>query len=667
MVAPDKVPDTWRIWLIRAGMLVGIAVLACSLWATQIVRGSTYVAYLNRQSYLRVRLPGARGRIVDRNGMPLVDNRPSYNIALFMDDLGIKQRNKELLSKVQEQVDVLKQTMNIDVRVSDKAIKKHYDKRRPLPLTIWQDLTPATLASFSERGPWNEGVKLIVEPVRQYTFGSLASHILGSVGKPETSDQQDIGDYNYYQVDLIGKSGIEKDYDEYLRGDTGTIAQQLDAHRNKISEFVAKPARSGNNVVLSIDHEIQMILESVFPTCGHNGSVIVIDPKNGDILGMMSWPEFDPNWFVPSITPDRWKALQTNPNEPLQNRAIQSTYSPGSTFKVPVALAALERGIITTDTRFTCPGYFSLGNITFKCWDTGGHGVMDIHNAIRMSCNVFFYNVGNHFGPQALSQAMIDFGYGQRTGINLENENPGLVPTDAWQSKVTRGIQKKMSHGESVNMAIGQGALNITVIQMVMLYAAVANKGTLYKPRLVSRIQDVQGNLIKEFLPEARLQLPVSKPWIDVVQQGMIDVVQNGTGRRAAVPGFQVAGKTGSAQFKGIDKNTGAVVSRTRTWFDSYAPVDSPRYAMAVLVEGGISGGTTAAPIAAKIYEEIFKLEKRRAAGKEPAVKPAIAVSPAEIPGEIGGEFMEAQPLSPKELESIERAPEEEENVPEND
>lgn len=663
MAASDKMPDTWRIWLVSAGMLFGIGVLLLALWVTQIVRGATYVVDLNRQSYLRVRLPGSRGRIVDRNNVPLVDNRPSYNIALFMDDLGIKSRNKELLPKVQEQVDMLKQTMNIDVRVRDSAVKVHYDKRRPLPLTIWQDLTPATLAAFSERGPWNQGVKLIVEPVRQYTFGSLAAHILGHVGKPETSDQQDIGEYNYYQVDLIGKSGIEKDYDEFLRGEPGTIAQQLDARRNKISEFVAKPARSGNNVVLSIDHEIQMILENVFPTCGYNGAVVVVDPKNGDILGLLSWPEFDPNWFVPSITRDRWSALQTNPNQPLQNRAIQSTYSPGSTFKVPVALAALERDIINTDSRFTCSGYFSLGNITFKCWDTHGHGVMDVRNAIRMSCNVFFYNVGNRFGPQAISQAMRDFGYGQRTGINLENENPGLVPTDEWQARVTRGMQKKMSHGESVNMAIGQGALNVTVIQMAMMYAAVANGGTLYKPRLVTRIEDPSGKVVKEFLPEARLQLPVSRQNLDVVREGMLAVVADGTGKRAQVPGVKIAGKTGSAQFKGIDRNTGVIVRKTRTWFDSFAPYDDPRYAIVVMAEGGESGGGTCAPMAQKIYDELFKLEKRREAGKAPTVVPAIAVQPSELPGDIGGEFIEAQPLSPEEIQNIENNSDQDEPV----
>jgi penicillin-binding protein 2 len=350
------------------------------------------------------------------------------------------------------------------------------------------------------------------------------------------------------------------------------------------------------------------------------------------------------------------------------NRAIQSIYSPGSTFKVPVAMAALESGAITPQTTFHCPGYFTYGNRSYKCWEESGHGVMDVRNAIRMSCNVFFYNVGARMGPQNLGDWMIRLGYGQKTGINLENENPGLVPTDAWQSRVTKGIQKKLAQGEGVNMAIGQGALNITVIQMALLYASVANEGTLYKPRLVSRIEDVHGNLIKDFPPEARLQLPVQKQWIGLVKQGMIDVVKNGTGQRAQVPGVTIAGKTGSAQFKGVDRNTGSVVSKTRTWFDSFAPAESPRYAMAVLVEGGVSGGTTAAPIAQKIYEEIFQLEKRREAGKEPTVKPAIAVSPAEIPGEIGGEFMEAQPLSPEELESIERSTDEEEqDVPQND
>jgi penicillin-binding protein 2 len=665
MAASDKMPETWRVWLVAGGMLIGMGILACTLWTTQILQGSTHESSLKRQSYLRVRLPGSRGRIMDRNGIPLVDNRPSYNIALFMDDLGVKSRNKELLPKVQQQVDLLKETMNIEVKVRDSAVKVHFDKRRPLPLTIWQDLTPATLAAFSERGPWNQGVKLIVEPVRQYTFGSLAAHILGHVGKPETSNQQDIGEYNYYQVDLIGKSGIEKDFDEYLRGEPGTVAQQLDAKRTKISEFVAKPAKSGGNVVLSIDHEIQMILETVFQTSGYNGAVIVVDPKNGDILGLLSWPEFDPNWFVPSITRDRWSALQTNPNQPLQNRAIQSTYSPGSTFKIAIALAALEKGIITPQTHFSCPGYFSLGNITFKCWDTAGHGSMDVRNAIRMSCNVFFYNTGNHFGPQNLSQSMIDFGFGQKTGVNLENENAGLVPTDAWQKKVTRGIQQKMSHGEAVNMAIGQGALNVTPIQMVMLYAAVANGGTLYKPRLVTRIEDHAGRVIKEFPPEARMQLPVSKENLKLVQDGMLAVVADGTGKRAQVPGVRIAGKTGSAQFKGIDRNTGVVVKRTRTWFDSFAPAESPRYAMVIMAEGGESGGGTCAPLASKIYEELFKLEKRREAGKSPTVVPAISVPGSEIPGDIGGEFMEAQPLSAEELQQIEDEPPtlEEENV----
>ncbi|MBV9464017.1 MAG: penicillin-binding protein 2 [Verrucomicrobiae bacterium] len=656
MAVTDRALFPWRMWAVTAAMLVGVGVLLATLWRTQVVKGHDYNEVLHSQSYNRVRLPGTRGRIVDRNGVVLVDNRPSYNISFFLEDLGVKPRGANLIPVVRENVGVLRDRMGLDVKIQDTALRTHFARRRPLPLTVWQDLTPSTLAAFSERGPWNKGIALIVEPVRQYTFGSMAAHILGHVGKPENSDQQDISDFNYYQVDLVGKSGIEKDYDAELRGEAGILMQQLDARRNKIGEFVSRPAKPGNNVVLSIDSEIQQILERAFSADpSQKGTAMVIDPNGGDVLGMVSWPEFDPNWFVPSITKEHWRALQSASEKPLINRAIQSLYSPGSTFKVPVAMQALQQGIITPGTIFNCPGFFNLGNITFHCYHGMSHGNMDVRHAIQNSCNVFFYNVGNRFGPQKLGQAMMAMGYGSKTGIELENENAGLVPTDEWQSQVTKGKQTKMSHGEAVNMAIGQGALNVTPLQMAMMAAAVANRGTLYVPRLVTKIVDKDGKTLREVPPKVKLELPVNKEYIDIVREGMLLVVKEGTGVKAQVPGVNIAGKTGSAQFKGFDHETGMVSVKTRAWFISFAPFEAPRYAVAVLIEGGVTGGSTAAPIAKKIYEDLFALEKRRAAGKASEAIPAKSVSPSELPGDIGGEnVIEAQPLSPEELDRIE-------------
>lgn len=638
--APESRP-LWRVYLFVLMIVAGLAVLLVAMGYRQLIQGEYWTEQMAQSSTRAAKIPAPRGNILDRNRIVLVDNRPSYNVALYLDEFRAGRNNKKLLSAVRQSVETLKQRMKIRVNVNDKVVLRHSMLRGPLPLTVWNDLTPASLAAFAERSPWMQGVDLQIDPVRVYPFRALAAHVLGFVGKPETQDDAEFDSFGpraFSQTRVVGKAGIEATMDGVLQGSPGLRIIRLNAAGLKESEERHSLPVPGNNVILSLDHEIQSIVEECFT--GFRGACVILDPRNGDVLAMASMPSFDPNDFIPSIKKADWQALMSDDQHPLINRAIQGSYCPGSTIKVVFSLAALESGLITPSTKAECLGVFYLGNIPFHCWNKGGHGDVQLRDAITMSCNIYFYNLGMKLGGPRLWEMAGAFGLGQRTGIPLDHEMEGLLPTEEFKQK--RNPRDRWTTGDSVNMAIGQGMLNVTPLQMAVVAAAMANGGAVYKPRLTLYIETANGEVVTEFKPEIHGRIPATPEHIQFVREAMANVVEAGTGTRAALKNIKVAAKTGSAQFKVRDPATGELAQQTRTWMISFAPFQEPRYAMALIAEGGESGGHTAAPIVGAIYKKIFELETDRKNPQRPVAVPALPVTGkiGGLAGEVSGELL---------------------------
>jgi penicillin-binding protein 2 len=655
-------PPAWRPYLFIFVVVGGLITLLITTGFRQLAQNATWSDKMAVGSTRAVKIPAPRGKILDRNGVVLADNRPSYNVALYLLEFDSGRDVKKLTKGVRKSIEELRRRMQLSVRVNDEVIRRHYDQKGPLPLTVWNDLSPAALAAFQERSPWHKGIDLQIEPVRVYPYKNLCSHILGHVGKPEQTQEEENIDFDtlgrrvFSQPTFVGKSGIEKGFDSVLQGTPGFKEIHFSAAGLVEKENLRAQPTPGDNVILTLDHDIQTIVEEAFT--GYRGACVVVDPRNGDVLAMASAPSYDPNLFVPFIRKKDWQNLIRDPENPLLNRAIQGSYSPGSTFKVIGALAGLKGGVIAPTTSAECAGRYYLGPIEFKCWQLGGHGDVDLRQAITISCNVYFYNLGSKLGGPRLWEMGDAFGLGQKTGIPLDFESSGILPNEEW--KRSKNANDRWTTGDSVNMAIGQGALNVTPLQMAMVSAALANSGTLYQPRLILRTEsaispsdgnhhsldrtmDEKENAIVEFLPKPISTVPVSAEDMKFVREAMLNVVVEGTGKNAAQEKIQVAGKTGSAQFKVRNPETGELVKQTRAWMISFAPYQEPRYAIALIAEGGESGGHTAAPMVGAIYKRLFQLEEDR---KKPTPPPSIAAIPitgtvSGSEGEISGDFAE--------------------------
>ncbi len=645
--SPRERGAPWRFFLLFLAIMTGLIVLVVAMAFRQLIQGEEWTSEMAQSSTRVVKLLAPRGRILDRNGVVLVDNRPNYNVAFFLDEFGAGRNRKKLLKRVQASAEILRRRMKMPVNVNDRIVRIHYDRRGPLPLTVWNDLSPAALAAFVERSPWMPGVDLQIDPMRVYPYGALAGHVLGYVGKRESSEGVDV-DFNslgrraFSQPSPIGKAGIEASMDKVLQGTPGQRVVRLNAAGFTEAEVSRVEPTPGNDVVLSLDAEIQAIVEECFT--GYRGACVILDPRNGDILAMASMPAYDPNLFVPAIRRADWDALSADPEHPMLNRATQAMYSPGSTFKVVGALAGLESGVITPKTVFQCAGSFLLGPIVFKCWEQGGHGDMNLREALTLSCNVYFYNLGFRVGGPPLWSMSHAFGLGEKTGVPLEGEAAGILPTEEYKRALNS--RDRWMPGDSVNMAIGQGLLNVTPLQMGVVAAALANQGTVLKPRLVLRVETPRGDTVVQFPPEFRNKLPVTPAHLELVREAMVNVVEHGTGQRAALPKVKIAGKTGSAQFHVRNRSTGETVQKTRAWMITFAPFAAPRYAMAIVAEEGVSGGATVGPFVKEIYQRIFALEQGRRALPRPSSVAATPVGDrvAGREGEVSGELLGDNP-----------------------
>ena len=594
-----------RLAVIATIVGVGLLLLLTDLFRVQVVHGSRYDSREEAQSLRRIRIPSARGEIIDRNGVVLANNRPSYDIVIYLDQLGRISKKTDIVKIAEVNLATLSAALHLPVTLSDRDVRIHYQRRRPIPMPVWKDLHPDIIAAFAERADSLPGADLIVTPVRQYPHGALAAHVLGYVGHAEQTDEEELEHFYYYQPDSAGKQGVERAYDEFLRGAAGGRTIRVNPSGVNVGEVGERKAAVGDRVTLTLDTRIQKIVEDSLARVSlkAGAAAVVLDPRSGEVLAMASAPTFDPNIFNPGVSKEKVNAIFTDGRSPMLNRAIGSRYAPGSTFKPVTLLAGLETGVINPHDTVVCAGEMKIGTWPrpFRCWlKPPGHGALDAMGAIRESCDVWFYQAGLKTGADAITKYATELGFGLPTGFELGRDLAGLVPTPTWK-RVQKG--ERWWDGDTAQLAIGQSFLLATPLQMACVAATWANRGTRWQPFIVKRIENPSGEVLHEQQPEVRGRLSASPQNIDFVRQAMLGAIQapDGTGRLAAVRGLTVAGKTGTAEF---DTREGRI---NRVWFIGFAPFDDPKVALAVLIEDGVSGGHTAAPVAGQILAGIFQ------------------------------------------------------------
>ena len=567
-----------------------VAGLTAYFWYLQVLRGKTYRALAENNRSRLVAIAAPRGPLLDRDGRVLVENRPSFNVVLT------PEHSEDLDATVSRLGRVLQMG---EAQIRERIARRGAPFRR---VVVKSDATPEDVATIEARRLELPETDVEVVPLRSYPLAAAAAHALGHVGEV-TAPQLQAAEFKGFQPgDLVGQAGIESQYNLSLTGRDGFRRVVVNSRGLEVAEAEHEAAVDGPSLTLTLDLELQKAMERAF--VGRPGSAVALDPQTGEILAMNSTPAYDPNDFTGGVEASLWGRLTSDPDTPLMNRVIQGQYAPGSLFKVVTALAALEEGVITPSTTFYCPGYLSVYNTVFRCHKAAGHGPMNVHRALAQSCNVFFYQVGIRLEIERIARYARLMGLGQPTKVDLPHEASGLVPSPEWKRRVQR---TNWFAGETVSVAIGQGQISVTPLQMARVAALVANGGRLVRPHLVRAVGD------KAQPVEAPVDLGLKPEVVAVVRDGMWAVVnEHGTAWRTQIPGLDVCGKTGSAQVVAhtrLARNPSAHAMLPHGWFIGFAPRDNPRIAMAVMVEHGGSGGEAAVPVARQILEQFFHVK----------------------------------------------------------
>lgn len=585
----------WRKRLFWAKILIIIlfSILWLKLFYLQVVKHSFYYKKAKERSVVSYVIKAPRGEIITSDGVIVATNRAVFQ--LYLDPELIKYREDEVLYK-------LSKILNEDFG----ALKERYYLAKKTFLgrvLIKRNLNWDEVAKIMVRRYYLPGVKIEVEAERYYPYGEVYFHLIGYVSKITMEEYKKLKEKGYSMEDYLGKTGIERAFENELKGKNGVIEIERDAY-GRLGKIINRinPV-PGNELILTVHHNLQVKAFELLK--GRKGAIVALSPQDGSILAMVSSPSVDPQKFIDGFTKEEWKEIVQSSDNPFLNRVLQP-YPPGSTYKVITAIAGLKSGVIknVNDTVF-CPGYFRLGKRIFRCWEPKGHKNVNLIKAIAYSCDVYFYNVASKLDIDYLAKISQEWGLGKPTGLGWEEEKIGFIPTKRWKKET---FNEPWYPGETVVTGIGQGYLLITPLQIARVYMAIANGGDLYKPYVVKIIKRIDGTIVK-IDPQIEKHLILDSQHLEWIREGLLEVVRIGTGRAAFIPGIIVAGKTGTAQLVSSFAKKNKSLEH-HAWFVSYAGKSNPEIVSAVLVEYGGHGGATAAPIAQKLYKTYFGIKE---------------------------------------------------------
>lgn len=577
------------------------AALVARLWHLQIQQGEMYgsKADTNRVRYVDVAPP--RGNMFDSKGREIVTNRPSFNVLLSREG---KKVDEVLLKRLASYLDVeVSELLN---RIRDMA-----SAPRHMPVRLAGDIDWEKVAAIENNRLDLPGIRIEVVPLRMYHYGNYASHLIGYLGEINDAELQSEDFESYRGGDLVGKMGLEKLRERVLHGEKGRTYMEVNAQGFEQKYLKGIEPLSGFDLHLTIDMELQKTAEDAMARDDKAGAVVVVEVNSGRVLGAASAPQLNLDEFVGGISSKDWQAMLDNPRHPLINKIVQGQYPPASTYKIITALAGLGEKVIDPEAVIFCPGHYKLGNRTFRCWKKGGHGTVNLQKALAESCDVYFYQVGHNLGVDKLAEYAGHLGLGRSTGVEMEHEKSGLIPTAAWKKSRHGDSWQK---GETLSVAIGQGFNLTTPIQVVMMTAALANGGTLYEPGIVESVSDPDGRVVERFASKVVDRLVGQGQNLKLIRAALVEAVNGprGTGRPAKLDNITVAGKTGTAQvvrlkqYEHLKEEAIPYKYRDHAWFTCFAPAENPEIAVTVLVEHGLHGGSGAGPVAREVLEVYF-------------------------------------------------------------
>ncbi len=600
MLSPYNKISRGRFYTLAILIVIAFAILSGRFYQLQIYQHQKFVSKADANRIREVAQPGPRGLIFDRHGRLLVDNRFTYVLSVIPWEI---HRSPQVMGE-------LTQFLGVDEDKLQQRLKSSY-KGAFTPVRLASGLDFQTISLLAEHRLELPGVILSYDPIRYYPTDAKLSHVLGYLREidPQSLDKPR---YSNYQLgDLVGWSGLEREYEPILRGTKGIHYIQVNARGQEIGPVPDRKTllpRPGHNLYLTIDADLQAYVESIFAQDSLKGAAVAIDPNTGEILTLVSAPQYDLSLFSGAIDADDWQSLQSDTTRPLYNRAVIGAYPPGSTFKIVTAVAALQEGIITPDYTFFDPGYYRLGRRIFRCWKPGGHGNVNLTGAIEQSCNVYFYNLIRKVGIDKWAKYGKLFGFGSRTQLDLPDESPGILPDREWMD--SRYGKKHWTEGNLLNMTVGQGDVLATPLQVAHFAAILLTGGKDATPHL-GLAYETENEELEKFKYSSHEISAVSQKTYEEVMNGMLEVVngEHGTGKAAEVPGATVFGKTGSAQNPH---------GKTHAWFMGGMRKDNLALAVAVFVENGGSGGGHAAPIAGKLFKKYLELKKVNQTSESP-------------------------------------------------
>jgi len=606
-----------RINVLIWGVVVGFVFLAGAFWWVQGVQADKFRGLSESNALREVVIPAKRGLIMDRRGKILADNQPAYSLTLMRSTL--KPLTKADKTHPAKMIHFVAETLGIP----ESEIQARIEKGKPIPinqpLPIAEDLTIPQVSRIEAH--LIKFPALAVRPVqrRNYRYGTLAAHVLGYIGEANEKDLVQHKDWK--PGDLTGRKGVELVYNDFLRGRDGAEYWVFDSHGRKLEEYTAarREPVAGKNVRLTLDFELQRRAEQYFNDNELVGAAVALDPRNGEVLAMVSSPAYDPNVYSKRFSPEVWKTILSNPFKLEVNRAIQGLYSPGSAFKPVMAMAGLANGVIDTSTSFNCGGSGVFNGRRFRCWKKEGHGAVNVTRALKISCDIFFYNTGQRLGIDRIAEYARKLTFGETSKIDLDGEKAGIVPSTEWAATKQK---RKWYPSETISVAIGQGPIIVTPLQTANMMAAIANGGKVFRPHVLSIVEETGADgrvMLSTVAPEVIHEVKLPPSALGSVQTGLWQVVNEigGTGGNARIEGLDVAGKTGTVQ---VIAQQGWIKSeqlpfkyRDHAWFVSYAPGPKAEMVVVVFIEHGGHGGSDAAPLAKQLYETRFQKQIKNA------------------------------------------------------